>query len=58
MVYADVGLDATGRINWAAPVMRKYGIQGIPYFVVIDERGTMSAQGKKAREAIGAWMTE
>jgi hypothetical protein len=56
VVYADIGVDSRGRINSSAPVLSKYRIRSIPYYAVINETGSLAAQGDEARAMIAPWM--
>jgi len=51
-----VGLTAAGGINWQAPVIERYKITGLPHLVVLDEAGTISAQGDDAFRKVSPWM--
>lgn len=55
IVYADVGL-AEGRINFGAPVIAKYGIEGIPYFFVVDSSGQIVAKGNGRDPAVAKFL--
>ena len=53
VVYADLGLDARGRINWGSPFMQGKGIKGIPYIYLLDQSGNVGAEGEAARAQLG-----
>jgi hypothetical protein len=58
VVYADVGLTADGKINWKAPIIDRYQIPGLPYYVVLDEAGAVAAQGDDAYRMAEPWMAQ
>lgn len=46
VVYADVGLNEKGRINFQAPVMKRYDIHATPWFMVVGPDGTVTFKGR------------
>ena len=50
--YADIGVTPGGGINWRAPIVQELGIQGIPYFYIVDGNGQRVAQGEAALDGL------
>jgi hypothetical protein len=56
-VYADIGLDERGRINWKAPIVAQKDIRSIPYFILLDGAGGIIGQGDSATPILQSWMS-
>ena len=53
VIEAEIGESADHGINWGAPVIKAVGIHGVPYFVILDANGNVSAQGNAAHNVLG-----
>lgn len=52
-VLAEIGETPQHGINWAAPVIQTVGISSVPYLVILDASGNVSARGGDAHRVLG-----
>jgi hypothetical protein len=55
-VLADVGITAGGGINWQAPVIGAWGVEHLPWYVVVGEDGAVRATGHAAHAIVDPLM--
>jgi len=48
VVKIDINRKGVRGIDWAAPVVRQFGIRSIPYFIIYDASGSRSHEGRNA----------
>lgn len=61
IVKLDIGVTTSGTkrgINWGAPVIEQYGIRGIPYLMIYDEKGQKKSEGDPAFEEVVQWLKD
>lgn len=44
----DINRPAVAGIDWSSPVVRQYGLQSVPHFVIYDASGKKTAEGESA----------
>ena len=52
VVFADVGVNERGGINFQAPIVAALKIDHLPFFYLLDEAGAVGAQGEAAEEIL------
>jgi thiol-disulfide isomerase/thioredoxin len=60
IVVMKIDINREGRkgIDWGSPLARQYGLRSIPHFVIYDESGERSHEGKAAAQQVFKWLME
>jgi thiol-disulfide isomerase/thioredoxin len=52
VVKIDINRKDVGRIDFGSPVARQYNLKYIPYFIIYDESGSRTHEGRKASQQV------
>lgn len=50
--------EAQAGIDWQSPLAQQLGLRLIPYFLIFDPEGRLTAQGPEARHQVLDWLRE
>lgn len=50
--------EAQAGIDWQSPLAQQLGLRAIPYFLIFDREGRLTAQGSEARQQVLEWLRE
>ena len=58
VVFADIGTTAKGRINFNAPFFSAQHLREIPYIYLLDEAGTVHAEGNESFRVLQQYLPD
>jgi thiol-disulfide isomerase/thioredoxin len=50
--------EIKGKIDWQSPLAQQLNLKAIPYFLIFDKKGRLTAEGQKARPQVIKWLEE
>lgn len=54
----DINRKGVNGIDWNSPVARQYGLRSIPHFVIYNESGKRTHEGREAMQQVLTWLNE
>lgn len=55
VVLGDIGLNEKSGINWEAPIVQSWGVKALPWYVLVDGTGKVTASGEEAQTTVRGW---
>ncbi len=56
IVKLNINRPRVPGIDWKSPLAEQYRIKSVPYFMIFDAQGNLTAEGRKASKMVQDWI--